>query len=160
MISYRNCCFTFRTLATGLFAFAVLPLHSQTNTGMTIAANDQEVMAAIEKSKPGDTILVKSGFYKGGWTLKPGEPGKPITLKAERAGRVFVGSLDIIVGLGPVPGADYSFSRPYTTAPPKLRELDTGKELRWMAMSNAPSPEAEGAQQAKIGGPNPKETRF
>src|SRR3990172_4101818 len=83
-------------------------------------ASDQEVVDAIAKAKPGDTIIVKPGFYKGGWTLKPGEPGKPITLRAERAGRVFIGSLDIIPALTPVAGALYSYATPVPAAPPKL----------------------------------------
>ena len=121
------CVLSIASVAT-LFGQAAKPA-----AGPGISAAEQEVVAAIGKAKPGDTIVVRTGFYKGGWTLKPGEPGKPITLKAERAGRVFIGQLDIVAGLTPVPGATYSYSRDYPAAPPKLRELDTGKEMRWMA---------------------------
>lgn len=99
--------------------------------GVSIA--EQAVLDAIARARPGDTILVKPGFYKGGWTLKPGEPGKPITLKADPPGRVFIGALEILRGFEPIPGAAYSLSTPAAAAPPKLRELDTGKDMRWMA---------------------------
>lgn len=95
--------------------------------------SDQGIINALANAQPGDTITLKPGFYRGGWTLKPGEPGKPITLRAERAGRVFVGSLDTITGFEPVESFAYAHAAPYPAEPEKLRELDTGKELRWMA---------------------------
>jgi len=98
-----------------------------------VSAAEQEVLDALSRSRPGDTVVVKAGSYQGGWTLKPGEPGKPITLRAERPGRVFLGALEFLSGFEPVPGAVYSFMKPATSAPPKLRELDTGKDMRWMA---------------------------
>lgn len=98
-----------------------------------ISAAEQRVIEAIERAKPGETILVPVGFYQGGWKLKSGTPEKPIALKAERTGRVFIGSLDTQFGFIPVADAVYSFSKPAAAAPPKLRELDTGKDMRWMA---------------------------
>ncbi|MCE9606091.1 MAG: right-handed parallel beta-helix repeat-containing protein [Planctomycetia bacterium] len=98
-----------------------------------VSADEQAVIDALARSVPGDTIVVKPGFYRGGWKLKAGLPDKPITLKAERAGRVFIGSVETHVGFEPVAGAVYSFSKPFTAAPPKMRELDTAKDMRWMA---------------------------
>jgi hypothetical protein len=98
-----------------------------------VSASEREVLNALSRARPGETIVVKAGFYKGGWTLKPGEPGKPITLRAERPGRVFVGALEFLGGFEPVPRAVYTFMKPATAAPPNLRELDTGKDMRWMA---------------------------
>lgn len=112
---------------------AVLFIPASTAAAPGIGNAEQEVLSAIARSKPGDTILIKAGFYQGGWTMKPGEPGKPITLKAERPGRVFIGTLEVLSDFQPVPGTHYSFAKPAAAAPPKLRELDTGKDMRWMA---------------------------
>jgi len=68
------------------------------------ASNDGEVTAVIARAAPGDTIMLAAGFYEGGWTLRAGAPGKPITLRAERAGRVFVGHVDTLSGLDQVDG--------------------------------------------------------
>jgi hypothetical protein len=98
-----------------------------------VSADEQTVIDALARAVPGDVIVVKPGFYRGGWTMKPGTADKPITLKAERAGRVFIGDVETHVGFEPVPGTTYSYAKPATAAPPKMRELDTAKELRWMA---------------------------
>jgi len=98
-----------------------------------VSAAEQKVLDAIASAQPGDTISVPTGFYRGGWKLKPGLPGKPITLEAARAGRVFIGSLETHIGFTAIPGMEYSFSKPAVAAPSKLRELDTGKDMRWMA---------------------------
>ncbi|MBI4026173.1 MAG: right-handed parallel beta-helix repeat-containing protein [Verrucomicrobia bacterium] len=96
-------------------------------------ANDSEVAAAIEKAQPGDVIVLKAGRYKGGWTLKPGQPGKLITLRAERPNRVLVGAASFLTGLQPVAGFHYAYSASHPVLPEKIQELDSGKELRWMA---------------------------
>lgn len=98
-----------------------------------LIAHEKAVVEALARSVPGDVITVEPGFYRGGWTMKPGAPGKPITLKAARAGRVFIGEVETIVGFEPVAGMTYSYSKPYHAAPPKMRELDTAKDMRWMA---------------------------
>jgi len=122
-------------IATALLvACLVCSISSRARSAEKVSAEEQAVIDAIAKAMPGDVITVKPGFYKGGWTLKPGTPDKPITLKAERAGRVFVGEVETHVGFEPVPGAVYAYSKPATAAPQKMRELDTAKELRWMAM--------------------------
>ena len=95
-------------------------------------SNDEEVLSAIADAAPGDTLTLKAGFYRGDWKLKAGAAGKPITLRAERPGRVIVSSLEVIGGFKPVAGSDYSWSRPFAFPLTKLRELDTGTELRWM----------------------------
>lgn len=99
------------------------------------ALADREIQEALDRAKPGDVVVVKPGFYQGGWTMKPGQPGQPITLKSERPGRAFLGSLNIISGLKPLPGARYSQSVTLSYSPEKLRELDTGSDMRWMATS-------------------------
>src|SRR5262245_34471360 len=112
---------------------AVLFIPASTPAAPGVGDAEQEVLNAIARSKPGDTIVIKPGCYQGGWAMKPGEPGKPITLKAERPGRVIIGTLEVLSDFQPVPGTHYSFSKPAAAAPPKLRELDTGKDMRWMA---------------------------
>jgi len=97
------------------------------------AATDKEVVAAIDKAEPGDTILLKDGAYEGGWKLKAGKPDQPISLRAEHPGRVFVGSLDVVSGFEPAKGFLYAHATSYPKEPSKMRELDTGKQLRWMA---------------------------
>lgn len=63
-------------------------LYVSTN-GSAEAAGTKEaplktIRAAVEKARPGDTITVLAGQYRGTVTLtKSGEKGKPITLKAE-----------------------------------------------------------------------------
>ena len=107
-------------------------------TGPTFARNirvtaDGNVAAAIAEAKPGDTIVLADGHYKGQWRLPAGKPGAPVTLKAGRPGRVFVGAVDFVHGFQPVEGMRYTYAVGWPATPEKLRELDTGTSLRWMA---------------------------
>jgi len=124
-----------RRLRAGWIAIAALQLAGPAGlcAAEALLSSDQEVTDALAKAQPGDALVLRTGFYKGGWALKPGAPDKPITFRAEGPGRAFVGSLDTITGFDPVKGFEYAHAVPYPTEPEKLRELDTGKELRWMA---------------------------
>ena len=103
------------------------------NSGTSRDAPFQSVAAAVRCAVPGSTITLLPGRYEGGWTLKPGGPRRPIALRAERAGRVLVGSIDTITGLRPVAGCEYSYATSFPVFPRNLRELDTGSELRCVA---------------------------
>ncbi len=58
----------------------------------TTIADAQTLKEAIEKAQPGDELILKNGVYKDiqiKFTAQ-GEEGKPITLKAETPGEVFI----------------------------------------------------------------------
>ncbi|MGA2619589.1 MAG: right-handed parallel beta-helix repeat-containing protein [Thermoguttaceae bacterium] len=115
--------------------FVSSSIGNDNNDGLTTAHALKSVMLALLRAAPGSTVTLLAGRYEGGWVMKPGEAGKPTTLRAERAGRVFVGSSEIFSGFKPVPGCEYSWARPFPAGTNKLRELDTGTELKWMATS-------------------------
>src|SRR5262245_416035 len=119
----------------GIAAVAFVLMFASLTQGAEVrsASTDEAVQTALDASAPGDTVVVAPGFFKGGWKIKAGVKDQPITLKAERAGRVFIGSLSFVSGFEKVPGSTYSYSQPAKAALPNLRELDTGKDLRWMA---------------------------
>ena len=51
----------------------------------------KSISEAAERAMPGDTILVKAGVYRERVAPPPGgEPGKPITYRAEALGKVFI----------------------------------------------------------------------
>ena len=62
------------------------------NAGEGTAASPFETISgAAERAMPGDTILVRPGVYRERVTPpRGGEPGKPITYRAEKLGTVFI----------------------------------------------------------------------
>ncbi|MBL7042407.1 MAG: DUF1565 domain-containing protein, partial [Pirellulaceae bacterium] len=51
---------------------------------------------AAECAKPGDTVLVRAGVYRERVTPpRGGEPGKPITYRGEKLGRVIIKGSDV-----------------------------------------------------------------
>ena len=61
-------------------------------TSLNTVSNIEELNSAIKDAKPGDNIVLANGTYKD-FEIKftgEGTEGKPITLKAETAGKVFI----------------------------------------------------------------------
>ena len=116
--------------ATELF---VSPKGDDKNNGASAAAPFGTVQRAVFDAVPGSIITLLPGVYPGNITLKPGTPEKPITLRAARAGRVFLGSASAVTGLQLVKGMEYTYATPMPAAPATLTEVDTGKVLRYMA---------------------------
>ncbi|MDW8103699.1 MAG: right-handed parallel beta-helix repeat-containing protein [Armatimonadota bacterium] len=57
--------------------------------GVVRVRNSAELRQALQRAKPGDTVLLAAGEYEGGIYLENlhGQPGKPIVLAAEDPGR-------------------------------------------------------------------------
>lgn len=90
------------------------------------------VKAIIASAHPGDTIILAAGQYRGEWKVPDGKPGKPVTLRAERPGRVFVGRPPLVRGFKRVDTMHYTWVAEWAFRPSILAELDTGKVLRHM----------------------------
>ena len=93
----------------------------------------KSVRAALLWACPGSTITLLPGFYPGDIVLKPGQKDKPITLRAQHKGRVFLGATTPLAGFEKAPGKEYTWSAPLASAPNSLMQSDTGRALRHMA---------------------------
>jgi hypothetical protein len=103
-------------------------------TGATRGAPLRTIQAAVDRAEPGTTITLLPGWYEGGTRLKPGEPGRPITLRGERRGRVFIGQrVAGIVGWERAPKFRYTYAAHVADTPRALIEASTGRQLRPMA---------------------------
>jgi parallel beta-helix repeat protein len=103
------------------------------NDGASPERAFKAVRAALLWACPGSTITLLPGFYPGDITLKAGLKEKPITLRAQRKGRVFIGATTPVAGFERVAGMEYTWSAPVSSAPATLSESDTGRALRHMA---------------------------
>ena len=103
------------------------------NTGTKRTEPLRSIKAAMLRAKPGSTITLLPGWYEGGIVLPPGTEGRPLTLRAERRGRVFIGRPRILSGFQRAEGWEYTYITSAESAPASLTEVDTGKTLRYMA---------------------------
>jgi len=75
--------------------FAVSPTGDDEATG-DASAPFRTIGRAAVCAKPGDTVLVRAGIYRERVTPpRGGEPGKPITYRGEKLGRVIIKGSDI-----------------------------------------------------------------
>ncbi|MBC8445662.1 MAG: DUF1565 domain-containing protein [Chloroflexi bacterium] len=79
------------------------------NTGTKRTEPLRSIKAAMLRAKPGSTITLLPGWYEGGIVLPPGTEGRPLTLRAERRGRVFIGRPRILSGFQRAEGWEYTY---------------------------------------------------
>ena len=103
------------------------------NDGLSMDKPFKTVRAATLWACPGSTITLLPGVYPGGIGLKAGLKGKPVTLRARRAGSVFIGATSPLSGFAKVPALEYTWSAPVDAAPAILAETDSGVTLRYLA---------------------------
>ena len=80
------------TIAAGLGIFFLMISCQTKTTSTTFVTNKKELATAIEKSVPGDKIIMKNGIWKD-VEIKfaaNGEKENPITIEAETEGKVFI----------------------------------------------------------------------
>jgi len=80
------------TIAAGLGIFFLMISCQTKTTSTTFVTNKKELATAIEKSVPGDKIIMKNGIWKD-VEIKfaaNGEEENPITIEAETEGKVFI----------------------------------------------------------------------
>jgi len=73
-------------MTTGAVAGALIALliRMPAASGVTLNATPENVQAVLDKAKPGDTIVLADGVYRGGITMsRSGAAEAPITVKAE-----------------------------------------------------------------------------
>ncbi|MBT3201228.1 MAG: hypothetical protein HN350_15110, partial [Phycisphaerales bacterium] len=58
--------------------------------GRKISVRPGGLKAAIKSAKPGDTLVLAKGVYKGPFALRSGEPGKPIVLTSASGGQAIL----------------------------------------------------------------------
>ena len=94
------------------------------------------IRSAMGKAEPGTTVTLLMGWYEGDITLKPGVPGRPIVLRAERRGRAFIdGCAAVLAGWKRPAGFEYTYATTAAETPVNVVEVSTGARLR-----NVPSP--------------------
>lgn len=86
------------------------------------------IAAALRRVQPGGTVLLAPGTYEGGVVLPPGKPGQPITLRAEKPGRTFIGRPPLLSNFKPAGG--YTWVTTWKNEPEMLTELTTNSILR------------------------------
>lgn len=91
----------------------------------------QSLAEAIERASPGTIVTLLPGWHTGGVALKAGQPGKPITVRGERRGRVFIGEpAAVLTGWQRADGLNYSYAAAVKEPPRTVIEASTGVELR------------------------------
>jgi hypothetical protein len=75
-------------------AAPVAPMPSSSASGAgVLAATSEEVLAAVARAEPGETITLLPGTYRFAGKIdvnRPGQDGRPITLRAIEAGSVLI----------------------------------------------------------------------
>ena len=69
--------------------------------GPRITVKPGGLKAALKKARPGDTLVLSPGIYKGRFKLPSGKPGKPIAVVGAKKGTVILdggGASNILVG--------------------------------------------------------------
>ena len=103
------------------------------NSGKTSDEPLRSVTKAVESAAPGDTITLLPGWHEGGIRLKPGTKGRPITLRASRKGRVFLGRPSVLTGFKRFEGYEYTYTADLTGERGTIFEVDSNRVLREMA---------------------------
>jgi nitrous oxidase accessory protein NosD len=75
------------------------------------------VQAAIDRAGPGSTITLLPGRHRGGVVMKPGEPGRPIVLRAQLPGRTFLSQSVMITGFTALAGTINTAVAPLAPTP-------------------------------------------
>ncbi|WP_171652773.1 chondroitinase-B domain-containing protein [Paenibacillus foliorum] len=84
-----------------VIAFSTAPTGASAETPGVKVSTVDEIAAAMKKAQPGDTIVMKNGVWKDAAVVVEGEgkENKPITLRAETPGQVFLtGSSTLNIG--------------------------------------------------------------
>ncbi|MCR8634394.1 chondroitinase-B domain-containing protein [Paenibacillus radicis (ex Xue et al. 2023)] len=84
-----------------VIAFSTAPTGASAETAEVKVSTVDEIAAAMKKAQPGDTIVMKNGVWKDAAVVVTGEgkENKPITLRAETPGQVWLtGSSTLNIG--------------------------------------------------------------
>ncbi len=122
-----------QTEHTGREIFLSSLIGNDANPGTSAEKPLRTIQKAIGMAAPGDSITLLPGWYEGGIRLKPGEKGRPITVRASRKGRVFLGKPSVLKGFQKAEGLEYTDTAEWIGETGTILEVDTNRMLREMA---------------------------
>ncbi|MEI6500462.1 MAG: carbohydrate-binding protein, partial [Armatimonadota bacterium] len=123
----------------------VAPGGSDTNHG-TAPKPFATLQAAVNRLRPGDTLLIRGGVYREAVTFpRSGEPGRPITVKACRGEKVVIAGCEPIAGwtLHDAAKGIWKAPMPWTLGSGRNQVFANGEALIEARFPNEPAPGLE-----------------